>query len=253
MTSPSLHPLANDALRQWIDDLGINEMINEYPQSRYKKPHNILTETVFPAVPFAPTDTQALSLHLNDIKTLDQLIHAIQTFDGCDLKKSATTCVIADGHPAADLMIIGEAPGADEDRAGKPFVGQSGQFLDHALAAIGRDRSNVYITNLIPYRPPGNRPPTAPEIQRWLPFLIHHIHLINPKIILALGGIASKALLNSTKGILSLRGQSYPYIGVEGKSTLLFPSLHPAYILRSPSSKALLWNDLLRLNQALYP
>ena len=166
---------------------------------------------------------------------------------GCDLIKAATHTVFADGNPNANIMLIGEAPGADEDRLGQPFVGQSGQLLDTILATIGVDRGSIYISNIIPWRPPGNRPPTAAEAAYCLPFIQRHIELVSPKILILLGGVAVKALLNRGDGILKLRGQILEYTTKSGSTIAAMPTLHPSYIMRSPSQKALVWKDMLTL------
>ena len=180
-------------------------------------------------------------------ETLDQLRYAMEHATGCDLIKAATHTVFADGNPNANIMLIGEAPGADEDRLGQPFVGQSGQLLDTILATIGVDRGSIYISNIIPWRPPGNRPPTAAEAAYCLPFIQRHIELVSPKILILLGGVAVKALLNRGDGILKLRGQILEYTTKSGSTIAAMPTLHPSYIMRSPSQKALVWKDMLTL------
>ncbi len=180
-------------------------------------------------------------------ETLEQLRYAMENATGCDLIKAATHTVFADGNPEADIMLIGEAPGADEDRLGQPFVGQSGQLLDTILATIGVDRSSIYISNIIPWRPPGNRPPTTAEVAYCLPFIQRHIELVQPKILILLGGVAVKTLLNRGDGILKLRGQILEYTMKNGSTISAMPTLHPSYIMRSPSQKALVWKDMLTL------
>jgi uracil-DNA glycosylase family 4 len=180
-------------------------------------------------------------------ETLEQLRYAMEHATGCDLIKAATHTVFADGNPEADIMLIGEAPGADEDRLGQPFVGQSGQLLDTILATIGVDRSSIYISNIIPWRPPGNRPPTTVEVAYCLPFIQRHIELVQPKILILLGGVAVKTLLNRGDGILKLRGQILEYAMKNGSAISAMPTLHPSYIMRSPSQKALVWKDMLTL------
>ena len=184
------------------------------------------------------------------VKTLDALRNAMLDFDGCALKKTASNLVFADGNPEAKIMIIGEAPGGDEDRMGLPFVGAAGQLLDKMLAAIGLDRQHVYITNILPWRPPGNRTPSSEEVALLWPFLRRHIQLIAPKVIFALGGSSAKLLLNTTTGILKLRGQVQEIdFGDAGQANLIpvLPSLHPAYLLRAPKMKQQAFHDLLAL------
>jgi DNA polymerase len=184
--------------------------------------------------------------------TLDQLKAALAGFEGCALKQTAMNLVFADGNPKARLMIFGEGPGADEDRQGLPFVGVSGQLLDRMLAAIGLDRSSVYITNLLSWRPPGNRTPTSTEIAACLPFVERHIELVDPAYLLLLGGSAAKTLLGRSQGILKLRGHwaHYQHAGMVRPIPAL-ASLHPAYLLRQPGQKRLAWRDFLALREAL--
>ena len=184
------------------------------------------------------------------VKTLDALRNAMAGFDGCALKKTASNLVFADGNPEAKIMIIGEAPGGDEDRMGLPFVGAAGQLLDKMLAAIGLDRQHVYITNILPWRPPGNRTPSSEEVALMWPFLRRHIQLKAPKVIFALGGSSAKLLLNTTTGILKLRGQVQEIdFGDAGQANVIpvLPSLHPAYLLRAPKMKQQAFHDLLAL------
>lgn len=190
---------------------------------------------------------------LSALTTLEDLKSALQAFDGCALKKTASNLVFADGNPAADIMLIGEAPGRDEDRMGLPFVGGAGQLLDKMLKSIGMDRQNVYITNILPWRPPGNRTPSPEETQLLWPFLRRHIQLKAPKIIFALGGSSAKLLLNTQTGILKLRGQMREIdFSDAGDGSLLIPvlpSLHPAYLLRAPNMKKQAFLDLLQLQK----
>ena len=180
-------------------------------------------------------------------QTLAELAAAVRTFDGCPLKRTATNTVFADGNPAAAVMIVGEAPGADEDRVGRPFVGRAGQLLDRMLAAISIDRSSAYITNVLFWRPPGNRKPTPDEIAACLPFLWRHIALVHPKAVVMAGGTATSALLGGSEGITRLRGRwfdlSVPGIAVPIPALATF---HPSFLLRSPARKAESWADLLR-------
>lgn len=172
------------------------------------------------------------------------------------LRETATNLVFADGRPGAPLMIIGEAPGADEDRQGKPFVGVSGQLLDRMLDSIGLDRAAeapdaaVYITNILPWRPPGNRNPTEAEIALFLPFVLRHIALARPRHLLLLGGVSAKALLRAKDGITRLRGRWHS-LETEAGPLPALPSWHPAYLLRNPSAKRDSWADLLLLRRSL--
>lgn len=183
-------------------------------------------------------------------RTLDELRRALENFDGCGLKATASRLVFGDGNPEADIMLVGEAPGADEDREGLPFVGRAGQLLDRMLAAIGLDRSKVYIANIVPWRPPGNRTPTPAEIALCLPFTRRQIELVNPKILVCLGAPSTQTLLGAKEGIMRLRGRWLDYrLGTGTIPTL--PMLHPAYLLRQPAQKRLAWQDLRALAGAL--
>ncbi|TDI60789.1 MAG: uracil-DNA glycosylase [Alphaproteobacteria bacterium] len=183
--------------------------------------------------------------------SLDELRDKLTVFDQCPLQATAQNLVFADGNPKADLMIIGEAPGADEDRQGVPFVGVSGQLLDRMLAAIGRDRTSVYITNILPWRPPGNRKPTPFESELCLPFLTRHIELVQPKALLLLGGTSASTLMNTTTGITKLRGKWGEYAGGNYTCPCL-PTYHPAYLLRQPALKRDAWRDLLSMQKHLH-
>jgi DNA polymerase len=185
-----------------------------------------------------------------EAQTLEALEVALRSFDGCPLKATAMNTVFADGNPQAQVMLIGEAPGEDEDRQGKPFVGVSGKLLDRMLAQIGLDRSKVYISNILPWRPPGNRSPTQAEIAACLPFLERHVELVRPKLLVALGGVSAKTLLNRAEGITRLRGQWRSY-EVAGTPVPLMPMLHPAYLLRNPIAKREAWRDMLALQQKI--
>ena len=185
-------------------------------------------------------------------KTIAELRTSFKDFEGCDLKKTATNFVFADGNPKARIMVVGEAPGADEDRQGLPFVGVSGQLLDRAFATVGLDRTQIYISNILPWRPPGNRQPTLQETAMCLPFIERHIELISPEFLILAGGTAAKVLLRTTEGIVKLRGkwQSYKSQGLE-KPIQAMATFHPAYLLRSPGQKKFVWLDLLNLKQKL--
>ncbi|RUW17361.1 uracil-DNA glycosylase, partial [Mesorhizobium sp. M1E.F.Ca.ET.041.01.1.1] len=175
--------------------------------------------------------------------TLDELRRHMAAFDGCNLKFTAKNLVFADGNPNADLMLVGEAPGRDEDLEGLPFVGRSGRLLDRMLAAIGLDRTSAYIANVIPWRPPGNRTPTPHETEICRPFIERQIELVNPKVLVNLGGPSAKTLLNTTEGILRLRGNWRVHTTASGTAIPAMPTLHPAYLLRTPAHKKLAWRD----------
>ena len=191
------------------------------------------------------------SLDLAAITSLVDLKAALLAFEGCALKHTASNLVFADGNPGARLMIIGEAPGRDEDMVGLPFVGASGQLLDKMLASIGLNRAHVYIANLLPWRPPGNRTPTVEETAMMLPWLRRHVQLANPDYVLILGGSAAKAVLGTKDGILKIRGR---WQGVDFGDAMVRPtlaSLHPAYLLRSPAQKRLSFADMLSVSARL--
>ncbi len=185
-------------------------------------------------------------------RTLQELARALESFELCPLKATATRLCLSDGNPAARVMLVGEAPGLEEDRQGKPFVGPSGRLLDRMLATIGLDRSRVYITNTVFWRPPGNRPPTALELATCLPFLERQIELLRPAILVFVGGIAAKALLGASEGVTRLRGRRFVYEPGGGAPPIpAFVIFHPAYLLRQPMQKKLAWRDLLALSQEL--
>lgn len=182
--------------------------------------------------------------HLN-FSTLAELKEAVLKID-CQLKKTARNTVFSDGDPNSEIMIIGEAPGQEEDEQGKPFVGQSGKLLDNMLISVGLKRSDVYISNILFWRPPGNRNPSAEEITLCMPYVDQHIKLIKPKILLLLGGVAVKSILNTTESISRLRGTRNHYNGIETIATF-----HPAYLLRSPGQKATAFRDFISLKKFL--
>jgi len=183
--------------------------------------------------------------------TLDELQQAMARFDGCNLKFTAKSLVFSDGNPAGPLMLVGEAPGRDEDIEGLPFVGRSGQLLDRILAAIGIDRSSAYIANVIPWRPPGNRTPTPQETEICRPFIERQIELANPKVLVTLGGPSAKVLLDTTEGVLKLRGNWRVHRTQSGVEIPAMPTLHPAYLLRNPAHKKLAWRDFLAVKDRL--
>lgn len=182
--------------------------------------------------------------------TLAELEALVGAFDGCPLKRTAKSLCFARGDETARVMLIGEAPGRDEDLQGKPFVGRAGQLLDRMLAAIGLSESHVYITNTVYWRPPGNRTPSPQEIEACAPFLARQIELLAPKILVLLGGAAAKHILDVTQGIMRLRGKWLSYPCATGDIPTL-ATLHPAYLLRRPGEKRYAWRDMLMLKEAL--
>jgi DNA polymerase len=182
-------------------------------------------------------------------QTLDELRSILAGFEGCALKATATQLVFADGNPEAKLMLVGEAPGRDEDLEGLPFVGRSGKLLDRMLAAIGFDRSAVYIANVVPWRPPGNRTPSPQETQVCLPFIQRQIELCNPDVLVCLGGPSAETLLGQ-KGITKIRGRWFSY-AAGARDIRAMPTFHPAFLLRSPLQKRFAWRDFLAIKKAL--
>ncbi len=182
--------------------------------------------------------------------SLDELRAALERFEGCNLRTTAKRLVFADGDPQARVMLVGEAPGRDEDEQGLPFVGRSGRLLDRILAAIGLDRTSVYIANVVPWRPPGNRTPTPQETEICKPFVARQIELVDPDVLVFLGGASAAALAGATEGILRLRGRWLDYDAGTRRIRAL-ATLHPAYLLRQPIQKRLAFRDFLALKRAL--
>lgn len=187
---------------------------------------------------------------LIDVTTLAELRAALETFDQCALRRTATQLVFADGAEDARIMLIGEAPGAEEDRTGRPFVGAAGRLLDKMLDSIGLDRTSVRIVNVVPWRPPGNRTPSETEIAQCLPFLHRHIALVRPDCLMLLGSVAVRAMIGGKEGITRVRGK-WKEIEIQGLESPIraIPTYHPAYLLRQPAAKRQAWTDLLTLRQ----
>lgn len=238
----------NPKEREFLQAIGIDGVFSPTSLNRLEEPRKTP-----PLLPQQAQTTAARSLpSLPNIKTLDELRTAMAAFEDCSLKKTAMNMVFSDGNPKASLMVIGEAPGADEDRQGKPFVGQSGQLLRKILGFIGIGPDQVYITNVLPYRPPGNRQPTPLEIELFLPFLQKHIALIRPRCLLLAGGTSCKALLNTKDGITRIRGRWMDLVVPELEAPVkTMATYHPAYLLRSPLRKKDVWQDMLVLKDFL--
>lgn len=185
-------------------------------------------------------------------ETIEDLIVVIGQFDGCGLKRTATNTVVCDGAPDARLMLIGEAPGADEDRQGLPFVGAAGLLLNRMLSSINMQREQCYITNILNWRPPGNRAPTPEEIAICQPFVERQIAIVKPDVVMLLGGIATKSLLNEKQGITRLRGK-WRQLEIAGlpSPVEVMPTFHPAYLLRQPAAKREAWKDLQAIEKRL--
>jgi DNA polymerase len=260
--------MAARVLLRWYVDMGADEAIAEAPQDRLESSPPPRREAVpasappaGPATAAAPPAgfTESLAEGAQTARalaagaeTIDELAARVAAFDGCSLKLTATNTVFADGNPRAPVMIVGEAPGAEEDRTGRPFVGRAGQLLDRMLAAIGLDRGGVLITNVIYWRPPGNRTPTAPEIAACLPFVLRHIALVRPKVLVLAGATAANALLPQGQGITRLRGRWFD-LAVPGldQPVPTLPMFHPSFLLRAPERKREAWRDLLALRARL--
>ena len=247
------------ALLEWQVALGVTDAIGDAPVNRYElearpTPKTPATAPVaMPAVMVPQADPVAVATQLaSAARTLDDLRAAMADFDLCELKKGARNLVFADGRPDARVMIVGEAPGREEDVQGHPFVGEAGQLLDRMLAAIGlaRDHADaaraVYITNILPYRPPQNRDPSADERAMFRPFVQRHIELAAPDVLVLMGRISTETLLDTREGITRIRGQWRAYNGMP-----CLPMLHPAYLLRNPPAKREAWADLLTLQAKL--
>ena len=245
---------------KWQDDAGINETLAENPINRLTgliqtstvEPENLEMPDIREGKALDTTSANYSGNTLDEITNLRDLRSVISEYEGCSLKNTANNLVFSDGEENATIMLVGEAPGADEDRQGKPFVGVSGQLLDRMLASIGLDRASIYISNIIPWRPPGNRQPTPNEIDLCLPFIKRHIQLIDPKVLVLVGGTAAKSLLNKKEGIMRLRGRWFEY-DVDGGDTTIpaFPIFHPAFLLRSPVQKSNAWKDLIQIKSKL--
>jgi uracil-DNA glycosylase family 4 len=269
MNEQQPHPI--DVLRFYAEN-GVDIALDETAPNRLQEPVTVAAPASVPtrelpkpfgapppvarppvraAAPAAPEAAirQADELARN-AKTLDELRAAIEGFEGCALKSTAMRTVFADGNPEARVMFVGEGPGADEDREGLPFVGRSGKLLDRMLAAIGLDRTNAYIANIIPWRPPGNRTPTPQESAICLPFIKRQIELADPDVLVCLGGPSATTLLELKEGITRTRGRWFEFDTGTRKIKAL-PTFHPAYLLRSPAHKKLAWQDMLAIRKAL--
>lgn len=253
-------------LLQWYALMGVDEAVDDIPQDYFAKklpqpvpstvmdntPHPTSQVTAMPHIANTARNNPHTAVNearelANKADTLAALYEAICSFDGCSLKKTATNTVFADGNPQASVMVIGEAPGANEDKEGIPFCGASGQLLDKALASIGLSReTNLYITNNLFWRPPGNRRPTPEELAMCAPFVEKHIALINPKLLILAGSTSATSILQQTVGITQLRGKLYSYTNLYLDQPIpVVVTYHPSYLLRQPSQKKLVWQDML--------
>ncbi len=261
-TQNDMTPADAAAALRWLSEMGADEIIGENPVNRLvapaPRPAPAAARAAIPgpAPAAAPVVVVAPGATATAFRSLTEIEAALAGFDACPLKKTATRLCYADGNPQARVMLIGEAPGREEDIEGRPFVGRSGQLLDRMLAAVGLSRtaqdreSSVFITNVIFWRPPGNRTPTEAETQMCLPFLVRTIELQQPDVIVCLGATPAHRLTAKADGILKLRGK-WVTANVSGRNIPLLPTLHPAYLLRQPAQKRLAWRDMLMLRQML--
>ncbi|WP_112663246.1 uracil-DNA glycosylase [Microvirga flavescens] len=260
-----------EAILDYYVEAGVDLALDEEPHDRFvetalpppapivrreeiapREPADAPPPRALPQAAVAPEEAAVQARELaRHARSLEELETILAAFEGCSLKSSAKNLVFADGTPQSRVMLVGEAPGADEDRIGKPFVGRSGQLLDRMLAAIGLDRAEVYIANVVPWRPPGNRTPTPQEVAICKPFIARQIELAKPDFLICLGGPAAQNLLNLKEGILRTRGRWFSYRTDEGREIRALATLHPAYLLRQPLQKRLAWRDFLALRRAL--
>ncbi len=261
-----------EAILQWYLDNGVDEAVSVNPVDRLapKEPHRgqpeIMPQKMVensvqkPLNPIGLTMAGSAELKSEAIKiakaatTVDELKMAIALFDGMSLKKTAMNLVFASGNPAAHIMVIGDAPEAEDDRTGIPFSGEVGVLTDKMFAAIGLSRQeadpakSIYLTNVLNWRPPGNRSPSTAELELSIPFIRRHIELINPQMIYLMGGVASKSVLGSDLAISKLRGKAHVAKWDEFECPVMV-SYHPTFLLRSPLKKKDAWEDLLLLKQ----
>jgi uracil-DNA glycosylase len=253
------------ALLEWYAEAGVDLAVDETPHDRFQPPAPAPASRLEPVSAPRPTPVLAqprpaamapdeavneARQRASSATTLEALRDLLAGFDGCGLKQTASRLVFADGKPGSRIMFVGEAPGADEDREGVPFVGRSGKLLDRMLAAIGVQRAEVYIANVIPWRPPGNRTPTPQETAICLPFIERQIALAKPDVLVCLGGPAAQTLLRQREGIMRLRGGWFDYLAGE-RAIPALATLHPAYLLRQPGQKRLAYRDFLALKAKL--
>ena len=236
---------------------GVDEAVGFEPTDRFAPPPERKAPAAPPpaprAAPVPARPAKAPETSAGDVARttdLDALRELLFAFDGCALKKTATSTVFGEGPAGARLMVVGEAPGADEDRQGRPFVGPSGRLLERMLAAIGLGREDVYIANTVYWRPPGNRTPSAEEVEACRPFIHRQIALVAPEVLMLAGGAAAKTLLGTTEGIMRLRGRWQRFAAPVGPVDVM-PTFHPAFLLRSPARKREAWRDLLAVRARL--
>ena len=227
---------------------GVDEIIANIAYNRTKNIEKLAKKSLMPKDDTINRDNSMLKDQIDKINSIEELKSYMAIFKGCELYKSSTNMVFSDGNPKSKIMLIGEAPGHDEDIQGKPFVGRSGKLLDKMLEAIELNREKVYIANIIPWRPPNNRRPTEEEIEICLPFIKKHIELINPKVLMLLGSTATFALLKNSEGITKIRGK-WVDLNLDNISIPTLPTFHPAFLLRQPAQKKHVWEDLKSLKK----
>ncbi|WP_456237164.1 uracil-DNA glycosylase [Acidiphilium iwatense] len=251
-----MHPAgetSRETLLSWLAlqaEWGAEDALLDAPQDRGAMPPPASAGKGKQQAVSAPVASPVMAPSTAEAASLAELRAALEKFDQCTLKRTATQLVFADGAEDARIMLVGEAPGAEEDRVGRPFVGPAGQLLDRMLASIGLDRTSVRIVNVVPWRPPGNRTPSDAEISQCLPFLHRHIALIRPHCLLLLGAVAVRALIGGKDGITRIRGKwrNLEIPGLDAPVRTL-PTYHPAFLLRQPAAKRQAWADLLALRQ----
>jgi DNA polymerase len=252
--------IASEALAvlEWYSAAGVDLALGEDPVDRYAMPAASATAfapprrsaeaaAAAPVLNADPSETRALAAAA---PTLEALRTAMEAYEGCVLKKRATQICFSDGNPDAEIMLVGEGPGEQEDLSGKPFVGRAGQLLDRMLGAIGLDRTSVYIANMVPWRPPGNRDPAPDELALCAPFLFRQVELVAPKILVTLGNVPTRALFETSTGITRMRGQWRDLV-VGSHPVRALATFHPAFLLRTPAAKEHSWRDLLALKAAM--
>ena len=229
---------------------GVNELAGNVPNDRTKLPTEPNKEIKLSDSNMKKNSSYITDSDIQSISSLNELKQTMSEFKGCELYKSATNMVFSDGNPESKIMLIGEAPGHDEDLQAKPFVGRSGKLLDKMLEAINLSRDKVYIANIVPWRPPSNRKPTEDEIEICLPFIKKHIELINPKALMLLGSTATYALFKNKEGISKIRGK---WKNLEINKLLIptMPTFHPAFLLRQPGQKKYVRTDLNNLRDKI--
>ncbi|MBH9994775.1 MULTISPECIES: uracil-DNA glycosylase family protein [Bartonella] len=272
MSERSNGTISYEELLGFYSEAGVDTPLDDKPIDRFKQSAEIIKQVAAAretAVPQERANVRHTPRHAppqrisvegqvatanelaRNAKNLDELFEALKSFNGCTLKLTAKNTCFADGTPHSKLMLVGEAPGREEDLQGIPFVGRSGMLLNRILAAIGLKREDVYIANTIPWRPPGNRTPTPMETELCRPFIERQIELSAPEILVALGGPAMQVLTGVKNGIIRTRGQWLSHHLENGKTIPVMPTFHPAYLLRTPSQKKLAWADFLEIRNAL--